>query len=257
MPRVQSPFGTRDRSERRSLAIGLLLSAFIHVLVLVTWPDHTAGPMPRPARASPATPSVSAAMHVITITSLATERPPTHERANPPRLPRSLAPAIESPENAVNVEPGTLSPAERLVPRLGDPRIWTLPTEHFTPDHAAAARAHSAESIQSIADSARRAEEAIRRFRDWTFTDAEGRRWGISPAGQLYLGGLFGRRHPTMELAGKSQVAARFRDWGAFQNQAAQFEADTNFEQRIKAIRARKDAERKRSHTNAPPPPGR
>lgn len=223
------------------------------MLVLAICAHHPAiGRVLRTTRAPHGAPSTSTAMHVISIAPAAMERPRTPESATPRPTPRPRPPVVAFPENAVGAEPRPSFPGERLTPRLGDPCIWAAPVTNLSARDATIA--HLRESIHFVADSARRVEQDIRRFRDWSLTGADGRRWGFSTTGKLYLGGLLGRRHPTLEFIGATRAAARARDWRAFRNQAAGFQVDTTLDQRIKAIRARKDAERTRSQTAGPPP---
>ena len=81
-----------------------------------------------------------------------------------------------------------LTVAERLQPRIIDPRLW-LP---INPDYTELTDQERAElllrgMIQSWNDSMAVAEALSERAMDWTYTDDDGRRWGLSP-GRLHLG---------------------------------------------------------------------
>ena len=82
--------------------------------------------------------------------------------------------------------------AERLRPRIGDPRLWLpYPDEPFPPRIAAAyARADSAirAAVREWLDSLSLSEEERRRATDWTFGEGDSR-WGISEKG-LHLGDI-------------------------------------------------------------------
>jgi hypothetical protein len=81
--------------------------------------------------------------------------------------------------------------------------------------------------------------------RDWTFTDGEGKRWGVSPAG-IHLGDL------TLPVPGfgpasarRDEIDARLREWTEIQDQAERARILDMFEERIEAIRQRRDGERR------------
>jgi hypothetical protein len=89
--------------------------------------------------------------------------------------------------------------------------------------------------------------------RDWTVRDAEGNRWGISPQG-IHLGKF------TLPLSSdttrdlfqpppdrRDGVNARLREWAEIQDQARRAETRAIFNERVKEIRERKEAERKKN----------
>jgi hypothetical protein len=94
---------------------------------------------------------------------------------------------------------------------------------------------------------------AAARAVDWTKTDADGGRWGISPEG-LHLGDIT-IPIPVNFSPGpgkRDEVAGRVRDWSEIQSQGSRMEGKETFEERVKAIRERKEKERKEG--GAPPP---
>ena len=147
----------------------------------------------------------------------------------------SDAPAIEL------TRPG-LTAAERLRPRLTDRRLWApLPPEFSRltleqrEDLAIAGRL--AEWIDSV--SAEAAAEA--RFTDWTFTDGDGDRWGISD-GQLHLGGV---TLPIPVFAAPPDAAREYLlQWDEIARQGSAIRIQESVQDRIDAIRARRDRER-------------
>jgi hypothetical protein len=73
----------------------------------------------------------------------------------------------------------------------------------------------------------------------------DGERWGVSP-GQIHLGSItlplpFGFSGPTGR---REEVAARLRTFNESNAQAHRMELEQTFESRVKAMRARKDAQR-------------
>ncbi|MGH7554759.1 MAG: hypothetical protein ACREMQ_17300, partial [Longimicrobiales bacterium] len=81
---------------------------------------------------------------------------------------------------------------------------------------------------------------------DWTVKDKNGGRWGVSPKG-IHLGGI------TLPLpiqfaappGRRDEVNAAIRNWNEIQAQRASAEIDESVQDRIKAIRERKEAERR------------
>jgi hypothetical protein len=169
-------------------------------------------------------------------------RPPAEPGADaPPDTPRTPAPAADP------ATPPGLSAAERLRPRVTDPRLWSL-----DPDRAALSREQIAQlellwSVLALNDSAAAEAARSRALTDWTFTDADGKRWGVAD-GKIYLGDLAipfpfafgGPLIPGSPAAQRSWMDAEIdRAWGA----AA---ARANMDERIRAIRQRLDRERER-----------
>lgn len=86
----------------------------------------------------------------------------------------------------------------------------------------------------------RAAEEAL----DWTYTDDEGNRWGVSP-GKLHLGGLTLPLPALGVTQGVDPAADRMRrDLAEIEDQAARGQVWENWQRRAAEIRKRKDRER-------------
>lgn len=141
---------------------------------------------------------------------------------------------------------GTL--ADRLRPRTIDPRLSGSATYTLPPDAtpAAAVRARIASSLDAYNDSVAVETEARRKALDWTIKTKDGKRWGIGPDGKIHLGDITipvpvafstppGRR---------DEVNARNRDFAEIERQANSEIGRQSFNQRVKAIRARKEKER-------------
>ncbi len=185
--------------ERRALNTGLLVSAVLHLLLVALYPFLLGDLEPRARRNEPATQQpIVEGTQIVQIVEL----------PEPPELPQEAI-AEESPEESLQPEvsdleviaggddtPATepeedeegLTVAEQLRPRIIDPRVWAP----LDPDYTQLTDEERAQlllqgMIQSWNDSIAVAEALSERATDWTYTDDEGRRWGLSP-GRLHLG---------------------------------------------------------------------
>jgi hypothetical protein len=134
------------------------------------------------------------------------------------------------------------TPAERLQPGFSDPRIWSpLPEEYRTLSPSQREEINIASRFQAWNDSVAAAAAAEAAMRDWTFTDGDGDRWGVSD-GQLHLGGL------AIPLPFNVQGSAAQRDYLRSFDEMARQGANALIQQSVRerqeAIRARRDAER-------------
>jgi hypothetical protein len=137
--------------------------------------------------------------------------------------------------------------AERLRPAEKDPRLWfILPEEIVGLSPEQRMELEMALAIRAMEDSTAAVEAMARGFTDWTYTDEQGRRWGISP-GQLHLGDItiplpfgFVPRPNTM-------AARRFGEDAAIAAQAGRQETRQSLRDRAAEIRRRRDAERARA----------
>jgi hypothetical protein len=132
--------------------------------------------------------------------------------------------------------------AERLQPGFRDRRLFGPLPEAFrtlTPEQRE--EILIANRFEAWNDSAAAAAAAEAAMRDWTFTDGDGDRWGVSD-GQLHLGGL------TLPLPFNVQGSAAQRDYlrsfDEMQRQGATALIQQSVRERQEAIRARRDAER-------------
>jgi hypothetical protein len=162
-----------------------------------------------------------------------------------PRLPD--VPAVRNvPPDATPAPRGASSFEERLRPAQRTPELWRRPSPIQTPsDPETAARARLAGRIDAYNDSVALAAAEAARAVDWTRTDADGGRWGVSPEG-IHLGDIT-IPVPINFSAGpgkRDEVAGRVRDWGEIQSQGARVEGKETFEERVRAIRERKERER-------------
>jgi hypothetical protein len=150
-----------------------------------------------------------------------------------------------------------LTPAERLRPRLTDRRLWApLPPEFSELTLEQREELLIAGRLAAWRDSVNAAAAAAAAWTDWTFTDGDGGRWGISD-GQLHLGDL-AIPLPTFE-APYGQRDFMWQ-WNEIARQGAQAAVQETVRERMEAIRARRDQERARERAASPPdsaaPPG-
>lgn len=184
---------------RRVVLVAFLLSAAIHVAAILVYPLLVGAPPPGPVNPPAAEERPPQGIRIVRI-----EEVPEAERA-PVEAPR---PALEEPPEPTppvseRVEEGAVAPepiepleapsrsaAEELRPRKGDPRIWApLPDDVTEVDGKWLAQLRIIWTLEELADSANAAAAAAAAARDWTYTDAEGKKWGISE-GKIHLGDL-------------------------------------------------------------------
>jgi hypothetical protein len=163
--------------------------------------------------------------------------------AEPAQTPPADAPAAAAPER----DPLPTSVAERIAPRAGDPRLWEGRSDPLRPelDPLNNVRARVYGSIGAFNDSIAAAAMAAERATDWTFTDEEGNRWGVSP-GQIHLGKVtlplpFGFSVPPGR---RDEFNDRMRTFNEIQQQVLRAEVENGFKDRVRAIRAMNDAKR-------------
>lgn len=237
----------RHTRERRVLFVGLALSAALHLLLIglagrwlepgdpsvVTSPDVT---VPDPAVAMRAV-----RLSDLEVAAVAVEDPPPPPSAVTPTVTRPPGPEADVPDDADEQRIALPSAAERLAPRVIDPRIWRpmvlLPREPRLED----VQARLAEAMEMLSDSALADAARAARARDWTVEDGDGGRWGISP-GKLHLGSI------TLPLPIYFPVdmeqQARDAYWAELETQVDRAEFMENFDARVRAIRERRERER-------------
>jgi hypothetical protein len=247
----------RRRAERRLdwrvLAPALAASLLVHLLLfqvsLTPDPERLAPPPPRIIE-------IDRAMRAYDITAVTTEAPPidVQVRELEQRREAELQDAPWAvPPPAVAPPPGTASVRDRLRYRMGSVEVWRPPLEQhgelMTPDEVV--RHRVAAELRAFNDSVAAVEAARAQALDWSFTDGEGRRWGVAP-GRIYLGKDTVNIPFEIEFAPppgvRDEQRARVRDWQQIQAQAARVETQETIDARIRAIRER--AEQERARTN-------
>jgi len=137
--------------------------------------------------------------------------------------------------------------AELLRPRAGDPRIWAPIDRELTQlSEEEVLRLLLAIEIEAMADSAATMEELARRATDWTYTDSEGKRWGVSP-GKIHLGDLtlpmpFGFSAPPGSI---EEMNGRIWEWDVINRGASSAAARQAWKDADEAIRRRREAQRR------------
>jgi hypothetical protein len=190
---------------------------------------------PRPVQAPPRAAPEASAPPLVTPTEV------------PREIPVPGAPTTPPSDGARPGGAGA-SIAERVGPRMGNPQLWINPPTPsdppISPDEAV--RARVASRLSAFNDSMRLAAAAADKAVDWTVKDKNGGRWGVSPKG-IHLGGI------TLPLpiqfsappGRRDEVNAAIRNWNEIQAQRANAEVEESVQDRIKAIRERKEAERR------------
>lgn len=175
------------------------------------------------------------------------ERPPDPTPVRDVDAPRVSPgrPQVGDPLGTGLVAPGPTA-AERLRPVLGDRRLWaplSREINDLTPEQIQ--ELELAGRIAEWQDSLSAEGERQRALTDWTTTDAEGRRWGISE-GKIHLGDV------TLPLpfsfgtpVGKRDEANRRAwEWEEIQRGAETGQLRDSWKDRARAIRERRDRER-------------
>lgn len=258
-PSLRGADGRRARaSYRRVLPAALAISAVVHLIVLVVYPHF----FPRKPPTNPVPfvlPVVTAGggaiqlIHIVQVKEGAVGKPahPVTPMAPPRPQIAPVTPNISGGAPGVTlVSPGAA--AEALQPHLTDPRIWALVD-------SAATRLTLQERLQlalsgrieEISDSMAAAEAAHRALTDWTFTDKNGKKWGIKD-GKLVLDG---HTVPIPFGFGAAEDAAMPNrdkwEWQEIQRGSAAQAVHDSWKDREKAMRERRDKERARERAKA------
>ncbi len=258
-PRPGGEGETPDRAEidrpglgsRRVVWGAFGASAVIHVLAVILYPYLFDRLDPEGAVfAPPAVAGSTQGSEVIRLIEI--DATPDPEQPDEPDeiedldepAPEADAPTFDLP--GIEVAPPGPTAADRLRPRLLDARIWrTPPDEFFELTLEQREELLLADRIAEWYDSLQAAQAAEAALTDWTFTDADGGRWGISP-GKIHLGDV------TLPLPVNFGVPVGKRDetnllvwqWEEIMRQKARAEMEMTFQERAAAIRARRDRER-------------
>jgi hypothetical protein len=201
----------RERAYRRRLAAGLVVSALVHLAVLLATGRFLPEPAPffRPALETEPAPE---GLVVVEVADSPAEPEPETPRPEPeeprPRQPEETEvvqivpapvpeaegePATDEPRETEEAEPGgQLTNAERLRPRFSDARLWVDPRDPLLFGERLERFARADSAVRAILrewlDSLRLTEEQRRRALDWTY-EKDGKRWGVSPEG-IHLGDI-------------------------------------------------------------------
>ncbi|MEQ1856485.1 MAG: hypothetical protein ABL963_08445 [Longimicrobiales bacterium] len=255
-PFHSSPFHRRDQGSRRVTWSSFGVSVGIHVLLLAGAALGIALPSPE---SNPVVRAITPADQGVEIVWILGGSPPPPAAAARPEEPAAIAagaapqvivvrpelgntgPQLDLPPLTGPGRPGE-TPAQRLQPALTDERIWApLPPEFRTLTPTQREELLIAGRLGAWNDSVAAALAADAAWRDWTYTDGDGDRWGVAD-GQLYLGGLV---IPfPMTFAGSSDDRAYMREFEELQRQGANALVQQSVRERMEAIRVRRDRER-------------
>lgn len=231
------------------LAVSLLIHAVLVLFTLTGEPDVRIPPPPETTDRSQE-PRWRDALRMMTLPEVSLpEEPPPEEAVTEPATEAAL-PSTE-PVPAGEAAPGAelpgegLTNAERLRPRIGDPRLWArAPVDSLAPGlQERYDRAETAlrRLLKTYLDSLELSEEQEKRARAWVVGEGD-EKWGISPEG-LHLGDVtiplpFGQ---MLSRSGEARRRAErvLRTWEMIQFQAGRIEAEEVREERLEAIRER------------------
>jgi hypothetical protein len=241
------------RLDRRVLIPAFAASILLHLLLfrVALEPDSDRLLSPPPPRFI----DVERVMRAFDITAVQADVPPIDVQIREmeqrrdvdiPDAPWTIPPA------AVTAPPEAASVRERLRYRMGSVEVWR-PREQprgelMTPEEVV--RSRVAAELQQFNDSVAAEAAAQARARDWTFTDSQGRRWGVTP-NRIYINGDSVSIPAQIEFSPHPMVAreqrARIQDWTQIQMQAARVETQEVINERIRLIRERAEQERARN----------
>lgn len=251
---------SRDRSRsgyRRAFWISLGISAVLHVVAILLYPSLLIkAPVFSPPFGDFSPVTRPAGTELVNLEELPGERdlevlPPEEIRESEVPSVAMDAPNVGGEEDPVADVVRSLAPgptaAERLRPREGDLRLWAPVDPEITRlTEEEIMRLLLVAELEDLADSMAIAEEIARRGTDWTYTDDEGRKWGVSP-GKLHLGDItlplpFGFSASPWQ---REQNAGRIWAWDDINQAAARKGVQDVWKERAEAIRRRMEAERK------------
>jgi hypothetical protein len=230
--------------------VASLLSVAVHLLAVLAYPLFL-GPPPA-GTVSPAGPTrPPRGIEVVHITEVLVDAPrPVAEPAEEIRTPaRPDAPVAESIAEERGVVVGPIGPlrsrsrtaAEEIRPREGDPRLWA-PDEITAVDGEWLARLRILWALERLNDSTSAAAMAAAAGREWTYTDEDGKKWGISP-GKIHLGDIT-LPLPSFSAPYGSASARRAREDAEILRGAIEQATQETLEERARAIQERMDRER-------------
>jgi hypothetical protein len=256
-PPPAPPFDRRNLASRRVTMSSFGASVAVHAVILLGAVFGLALPSAENNRVVRAVTPTDDGIEVVWI--LGGSRPPEVQAARPeePEQPTGGAapqgiivvrpslgdtgPQLDLPPLTGAGRPGE-TPAQRLQPSLRDGQIWApLPPEFgaLTPEQRE--ELLIAGRLGEWNDSVAAAAAASAAWRDWTYTDGDGDRWGVAD-GQLYLGDMV---IPfPMTFSGSSADREYMRDFAEMQRQGANGLIQQSVRERMEAIRARRDRER-------------
>lgn len=214
-------------------------------VILDDAPVAVQAPEPEPARPEPAP-----APPPVRPTPVQEEREritpiPTPGTPDPAAVP---IPGAGAPATPPGIVPGTGQPRtvlERLNAPPVDSRLLAPPDAGALATGVETSRDRLAAKVSAFNDSIMAERAADARARDWTTTDSEGRTWGARD-GKIYIAGVAIPIPVAMATppGRRDEVNSRNRVWAEIEAGANRAEIKDSFEDRVKEIRKRKEAER-------------
>ncbi len=257
-PEFSPPDHLHPRNRYRgAFRISLGISALLHLLAIALYPSFFSG-IPRvDLEFGGYTQSqVPRGTELVNLLELPADEepeiPPPEVVPEPevPVIPIDVRPtgivAPPGPDRPAEGPPG-LTAAERIRPKAGDLRFWApVDPERIALSREELMRLQLIAELEIMNDSAALAAELARRATDWTYTDEEGKKWGVSP-GKIHLGDLtlplpfgFG-----MSAWQRERGEDRMWAWDEIERGASTGELLRSWKERDKAIRERMNAQRK------------
>ena len=243
-------------SHRRVMALGFGLSATLHLILIILYSFGLNEWGPRENLVG--VESVSrpfSGMRVVQVVEISSpETPAEVPREDPepepePEVQRpepAVGPAQEEPDREGDTR-GVVRAADVLRVRSSDARLWraALP-EIFELTEAERLQLELAGRLEAWNDSVAATIAAEMALTDWTTTDDQGNRWGVSP-GKLHLGSLtlplpFRFGGTTWQ---RERAARRAWEDADILNSLSSQAARASWEERARAIRERKDRQRR------------
>ncbi len=203
-----------------------------------------------PSENAPDTPDTPARELAEVTPSTPTATTPAPDASDAPLQPGAGDPSPAAPAQPVDAAPGD-GGNDALRPGYSDPRMYVTPSPYIfdrRTDHERYMEGFRAR-IDAVNDSMGLAAARQRDATDWTTTDANGNRWGLSPEG-LHLGGITIPRvllplpGATGDNASREAAAERQRQREEIQRQEAERERRDTQNERIEATREDRDRAR-------------
>ena len=186
--------GSRHLGNRRPELAGLIISAVAHILLIVLYPFFSAtyltGP-PVPFQPAVQEPRGIQVVEIVELSSAEAGEPDDPTEIEDPGDPDVTVdtPVLEE-DTRVRFPGPYLRAHERLRLSEGDPRLWApIDPSLFEPSPEQLLELRILAAIESVNDSAFAEAERMRQTMDWTHTDEDGNKWGISP-GKIHLGDI-------------------------------------------------------------------
>jgi hypothetical protein len=227
------------------------ISVAIHVVLLTLYPVYGASGPENARLPFPVLTERSAALELLrlieTAQTLDAERPEDPNEIEEIESPELVpAPLILEDEAGVELTPPPPTGAELLRPRLTDELVWRLIDQSLT-DLTLQQREELAVRgrIVEWADSLAAAQAAESRLTDWTYTDSDGKRWGVAD-GKIYLGDVVlpGTHLFGVPVGKRDEVAQWQWQWDEIMRQTVRYDILESWRDRQEAIRDRRDRER-------------